>query len=127
MGYQSQSLMQDDDLRGSTERTQRRILVETTIANQKKSVGIAYLLWFFFGGFGLHNFYLGKTGLGAAQLGCLVLGWAANFAGAPLFALPLFGFVIISLLFDLCFIPARVHAHTERMRESLSDSMIWSD
>src|SRR5687767_16037310 len=66
MGYQS--LTQDDDLRGSTERTQRRILVETTIANNKKSMGIAYLLLFVFGGLGIHNFYVGKTGLGAAQV-----------------------------------------------------------
>ena len=123
MGYQS--LMQDDELRGSTERTQRRILVETTIANQKKSVGIAYLLLLLFGGLGLHNFYLGKTGLGAAQLGGVVLGWAANFAGAPIVALPIFVIVGFSLLFDLCFIPARVNAHTERMRENLSQSMIW--
>ena len=27
----------------------------------KKSVGIAYLLWFFLGMFGAHRFYLGRT------------------------------------------------------------------
>lgn len=34
----------------------------------KKSVGVAYLLWLFFGFFGAHRFYLGATGSGAAQL-----------------------------------------------------------
>ena len=28
----------------------------------KKSVGVAYLLWAFFGGFGAHRFYLGRSG-----------------------------------------------------------------
>lgn len=34
----------------------------------KKSVAVAYLLWFFLGGFGAHNFYLKRTGVGVAQL-----------------------------------------------------------
>jgi TM2 domain-containing membrane protein YozV len=125
MGYQSPT--QDNDLRGSTERTQRRILVETTIANQKKSIGAAYLLLFLFGGLGIHNFYVGKTGLGAAQVLGVLLGWSAFFNGAPGIALPIFVMIGISLLFDLCFIPARVNAHTEKMRESMTDGMAWSD
>jgi TM2 domain-containing membrane protein YozV len=124
MGYQSQSLMQDDDLRGSTERTQRRILVETTIANQKKSMGIAYLLLFLFGGLGIHNYYLGKTVLGAGQTLGTLLAWAAYFSGSGV-ALVLFVIIGFSLLLDLCFIPARVNAHTEKMRERMSDSMVW--
>ncbi|MCB0157849.1 MAG: TM2 domain-containing protein [Caldilineaceae bacterium] len=34
----------------------------------KKSVGVAYLLWAFFGGFGAHRFYLGRSGSGAVIL-----------------------------------------------------------
>ena len=34
----------------------------------RKSVGLAYLLWFFFGAFGVHRFYSGRTGSGIAQL-----------------------------------------------------------
>jgi len=123
MGYQSPT--QENDLRGSTERTQRRILVETTIANNKKSMGIAYLLLFLFGGLGIHNFYIGRYGLGAGQMLGIMLGWAANFTGSPGIALPIFIIVGISLLLDLCFIPARINAHTEKMRESMNDSMVW--
>ena len=34
----------------------------------KKSVVVAYLLWFFFGWAGGHRFYAGKIGSGVAQL-----------------------------------------------------------
>ena len=34
----------------------------------KKEMAIAYLLWFFLGGFGAHNFYLERTGVAVAQL-----------------------------------------------------------
>jgi hypothetical protein len=123
MGYQS--LTQENDLRGSTERTQRRILVETTIANNRKSVGVAYLLLFVFGGLGIHNFYIGRYGLGTGQMLGVMLGWAAYFNLEPGIALPIFIIVGISLLLDLCFIPARIQAHTEKMRESMNDSMVW--
>ncbi|HEY5125193.1 MAG TPA: NINE protein [Ignavibacteria bacterium] len=33
-----------------------------------KSKGVAYLLWFFFGIFGAHKFYLGKVGIGIIYL-----------------------------------------------------------
>jgi TM2 domain-containing membrane protein YozV len=34
----------------------------------KKTALVAYLLWFFLGWFGAHNFYLGRTGVAVAQL-----------------------------------------------------------
>jgi len=36
-------------------------------ANKKTAV-VAYLLWFFLGWFGAHNFYLGRTGVAITQL-----------------------------------------------------------
>jgi TM2 domain-containing membrane protein YozV len=47
----------------------------------KKSVGAAYLLWFFLGGLGAHRFYLGQVGSGVAQLLLLFLGWLPLFLG----------------------------------------------
>ena len=34
----------------------------------KKTVLVAYLLWFFLGAFGAHNFYLKRTGVAVAQI-----------------------------------------------------------
>lgn len=40
---------------------------------QSRSLVIAYLLWFFLGGFGVHRFYLGHTRSGLYMLGlCIV-------------------------------------------------------
>jgi TM2 domain-containing membrane protein YozV len=123
MGYQS--TMQGEDLGGSSERTQRRILIETTIANERKSAGIAYLLWFFFGVFGGHNYYVGKPMLGAAQLFGYILALAMYFSDVGILAVLLYVALGISLILDLCFIPARINAQTERLRERLSDTMVW--
>ena len=47
---------------------------------QEKSLGIAYLLWFFFGPLGIHRFYLGKTATGIIWLltGGLVFIWLGH-------------------------------------------------
>jgi TM2 domain-containing membrane protein YozV len=54
--------------------TQEQILIEQRVANEAKSVGAAYLLWFFLGGAGAHRFYLGQKSSGFAMLGLLVVG-----------------------------------------------------
>jgi TM2 domain-containing membrane protein YozV len=40
--------------------TEDMILIESRVANEKKSAGAAYLLWFFLGWISAHRFYLGK-------------------------------------------------------------------
>lgn len=40
--------------------TEDMILIESRAANEKKSAGAAYVLWFFLGWISAHRFYLGK-------------------------------------------------------------------
>jgi hypothetical protein len=62
---------------------QPAVLVMPALA---KSVGTAYLLWFFLGGLGVHQFYLGKTGRGVLYL--LTLGLCGFGPLVDLFTLP---------------------------------------
>jgi TM2 domain-containing membrane protein YozV len=51
-----------------------------------KSVGVAYVLWFFLGVIGVHKFYLGKTGIGISYI--FTLGWVGIGLLIDLFTLP---------------------------------------
>jgi TM2 domain-containing membrane protein YozV len=78
----------------------------------RKSVGVAYLLWFFLGGFGAHRFYLGQTGTAVAQLLLLLLGWL------PLFA----GWIVLGvwLFIDLFLIPGVAREENMRLADRLT-------
>jgi TM2 domain-containing membrane protein YozV len=61
----------------------------------KKSVGVAYLLWFFLGGAGGHRFYAGKTGSAVAILALSILGVLLTFVGVGVFLLAIVGIWVI--------------------------------
>lgn len=60
-----------------------------TPGQKQKSTGVAYLLWFFFGFLGVHQFYLGKVGRGLLYIFT-------------------FGVLGIGLLIDLFTLPSQV-------------------
>ena len=69
------------------------------------SMLVAYLLWFFLGGLGLHRFYLGRPGTGAAILALTIIGVVLSVIGIGLlFTLPVF----VWLLVDAFLIPGMV-------------------
>ena len=86
---------------------QSEMLIEQKVSNAQKSTGVAYLLWFFVGGFGGHRFYLGKTGTAVAQLLITVVG---------LFTLIPLIITGIWLVVDAFLIPAIVRENTESVR-----------
>ena len=88
--------------------------------SQKKSAGIAYVLWLFTGGFGGHRFYLGRTGSAVGQLGLTLLGWPLLFAAGLGFALlaPLG----IWLIVDLFLIPGIISDHNGALMRRLNSS-----
>ncbi len=82
--------------------TQQQMLVEQRLANEKKSTGIAYLIWFFLGMLGVHRFYLGATGSGVAILILTILGVLTAALGIGLILLVISG---IWCLVDIFLIP----------------------
>ncbi|MFU7527762.1 TM2 domain-containing protein [Qipengyuania sp. ASV99] len=79
---------------------------QQAIEANRKSVGLAYLLWFLLGAFGVHRFYAGSTRTGVAQLLLLlsVLGWVV---------------LIPWLLIDLALIPGLIRDHNMKTVELL--------
>ena len=78
----------------------------------KKSTGVAYLLWFFFGMFGAHRFYLGRSGSGGAILALTLV--------SILLMAAVVGFVtifipIIWVFIDLFTIPNMANEYNNRL------------
>lgn len=83
----------------------------------RKSVGVAYLLWLFLGVFGAHRFYLGRTISGAIQLVLWVLGWLTWWI--------IIGFVPITVvlvwwLIDAFLIPSIARDHNMELAGALT-------
>lgn len=87
--------------------TQEQLLVEQRLANEKKSTGVAYLLWFFLGGLGGHRFYLGRSGTGALMLVLTILGAVTLPVGIGAFILIAVG---LWALVDAFLIPGMISA-----------------
>ncbi|WP_223544582.1 TM2 domain-containing protein [Pseudomonas sp. A-B-19] len=86
---------------------QAEMLIEQEVASAQKSTDVAYLLWFFLGGFGGHRFYLGKTATAVAQLIITIVGF---FTLIPLIVTGIW------LLVDLFLIPGIIREHSEKVR-----------
>lgn len=75
---------------------------------QKKSLGVAYLLWFFLGSLGAHRFYAGKTGSAILQLMVWLVGWGTLIVGVGFVVLAIAG---IWLLIDAFLLPGIIRTH----------------
>jgi TM2 domain-containing membrane protein YozV len=101
--------------------TQEQILIEQRVANEAKSTGAAYLLWFFLGGFAGHRFYLGRTGSAVAMLLLTLTGVITAVIGI--------GFVIllgvgIWILVDAFLIPGMVQQQKNDVRRQLTQDAL---
>ncbi|WP_434621516.1 TM2 domain-containing protein [Tabrizicola sp. M-4] len=95
--------------------TQQQMLVEQRLSNEKKSAGVAYLLWFFLGGFAAHRFYLGSVGIGIVQL---ILCWGGLLLSGILIGIPLLIIFAIWWIVDVFLISGLVDkdANNKRLR-----------
>ncbi|HEV2818054.1 MAG TPA: TM2 domain-containing protein [Allosphingosinicella sp.] len=84
---------------------------------REKSLGTAYLLWFFLGGLSAHRFYLGLPSSGAIQLVLTPLGYGLLLGKSPVGLLVLL-FVWVWILSDAFVIPSLARNANERVRRT---------
>lgn len=87
--------------------TQEQILIEQRVANDGKTVLVAYLFWFFLGIVAAHRFYLGRPGTALLQIASYLI---------------LVGF--IWLLIDAFLIPGMVRQANNELRDRLSERFL---
>ena len=104
--------------------TEQQTLVEQRLSNEKKSTGVAYLVWFFLGSLGVHRFYLGRTGSGVAMLLLTVFGVMTVYFVIGAFLLIGVG---IWLLVDAFLIPGMVAADSSAKRTAISAQVAQAD
>jgi TM2 domain-containing membrane protein YozV len=87
----------------------------------KRSVGVAYLLWFFLGWLGGHRFYAGKKLSGFMQLALNVIAWCTLFIYIGTFFFAVLG---IWVLIDAFLIPGWIRDTNTKLATSLSTSAV---
>ena len=108
--------------------TKQLAVVEQRIANEDKSVALAYVLWFFLGTVGIHNFYIGRSDRGLVELilcfvGSIFLGVGYSFPAHSNSLVTLMAFGIACLfvwtlfwLIDLFIIPSMIKKYRDNLR-----------
>lgn len=100
---------------------EEKLLANSEAANNQKSVGVTYLIWFFLSGLGIHRFYLGYKGTALIMLALTGLGALTSF----LLIGYLFFFIVgIWALVDLFRIPGMVRRQNEWLREKYAQSIL---
>jgi TM2 domain-containing membrane protein YozV len=100
--------------------TEQQMLIEQRLSNDKKSIVVAYILWFFLGLLGAHRFYLGRAGTAVAQLALFLLGLVLAAVVVGLF---LIAAVAIWVVVDAFLIPGMIEQHTAELRRRLSGEL----
>jgi TM2 domain-containing membrane protein YozV len=116
--FQAQRQLSEKDL----------IIYNAELQKKSKSVGLAYFLLIFFGGLGLHKFYLGKIGEGIAYLIVgtidfiflqIIIFNADKYWEPNGFIFVLFGISAIFLLSDLFTLPTQIAEQEKLLRIDL--------
>jgi len=79
-----------------------------------KSIGFAYVLWAFLGGFGVHRMYVGRVGSGFGQL-ALLIGSVVTLK----VVVGLIGLIVLSIwwIADAFLIPDMIRAYDEKLAQ----------
>lgn len=102
---------------------QQMSILSSEVAKYQKSVGLAYVLWFFLGTLGIHQYFIGKAGRGTLYLVGGICGWillivglVATTAAAVVIGIVLLAIIGILLLIDLFTIPRQIR-HVYELHE----------
>ena len=103
---------------------EQQLVVEARVNNKKKSVVVAYILWFFLGGFAIHCFYLESPGMGALRLFLGACGYFLLISGS--FGLGVCILVILAIWWciELFTIPSIVEGLTENARKEYTQELL---
>ncbi|MFC7736149.1 TM2 domain-containing protein [Roseomonas sp. GCM10028921] len=82
----------------------------------KRSVLVAYILWFFLGWFAVHRFYAGRPVSGLVMLAVSLVSWALTAVAIGYLGLGLIG---LWLLLDLFLIPGMIRSYNREIIASL--------
>jgi TM2 domain-containing membrane protein YozV len=100
--------------------TQEQMLVEQRVANDGKSIVVAYVLLVLLGGFGAHRFYLGRLRTAIAMLALNLLGWLLIAPGVGvMLLLPL----VLWMIVDLFLVPGMVAASRQNLRARITQEI----
>ena len=100
--------------------TQQQMLVEQRLSNEKKSTGVAYLLWFFLATFAAHRFYLGKTASAMLMVFLFWGGLILSIVYIGFFMLIAFG---VWILVDAFLIPGMIEQDANSKRARISNEV----
>lgn len=119
------------DAAAKAERLAQLTLIESRLANDRKSKLAAYLLWFFLGSLGAHCFYLHNWIGGLIRIFGV---WVGTFAllcltgeNVPIYTKICAGIGILAyilLFLDLFRIPGMVQACTDKRRKALMKKLV---
>ena len=107
---------------GGDSEVSKLALIEARLANEKKSTVVAYLLWFFFGGFGFHDFYLRKSMAGIGHLVLALFVFLGMFI--PIIAMIAGGALFVWQVVDLFLIPSYIRAVTDADRLKMQSGLL---
>ena len=101
-------------------------ILQERVKEHRPSVVIAYLLWAFVGGLGLHKFYIGKYPQGVVYLVSWGFGMAlitSGGSGSSIGGLIILG-VFIALIVDLFLLPSQIREYTDEKRGDIAQQLL---
>jgi len=108
------------------------VIFNAELERQSKGAVLAYVLWFFLGGLGVHNFYMGKVRWGLFYMGLTFIGWGLIIAGSSvkpidgaLASAGVLALIVLAilLLWDLITIPRQLKRRQESIKQELLNKL----